>query len=318
MARKGTRNSALSTKRSKIKAYSLTALSKTVKKQDGLESPEFAKAIDYIAAYQWNEADGQLDAQKVSEYTKNIQKYLGVKQTGIIDYKLVKLMEHTPRCGLPDYAVSDGPMASKWGLNELTYFIETYVSGLSKTDQDQIIANAFGSWGAVANLKFTRVNTSGKANFVISTGRGRGQGFDGPGNTLAWAYLPSGNNFRGQLLSRFDLDETWINDRSKRGILMENVACHEFGHLLGLDHSRVSSALMAPYYNPNIPKPVDNDDVRRIVALYGRPATPAPPPPAPPSTPTTPKDKYTVTIQVSSLDDIKINDKPATDFRLIS
>ncbi len=288
---------------------------KLIKKQSDLETPELDTALNYIATYQWNEAEGPLTPQKVEEYTKNVQKALGLKPTGSIDHQLVKMMEHTPRCGLPDYAMADGPQAAKWGLSELTYFVEQYVEGLSKTDQDAILAKAWSSWSNVANLKFTRVNTAGKANFVISTGRGRGSNFDGPGNTLAWAYLPSGNSYQGQLLMRFDLDERWLATAGQRGILMENVACHEFGHLLGLDHSRISTALMAPYYSPNVPKPVDNDDVKRIVALYGRATAPTP---LPTPTPTGPATKYTVTIKVSDLSDIKIDNKPVTDFKLIS
>lgn len=284
-----------------------TKLCKQVKAE--VEQPGMDKALSYISTYQWDDSSGPLTAQKVEQYTKNVQKALGLKPTGIIDYQLVKMMEHTPRCGIPDYEMNTGPEASKWGITDLTYFIEQYVDGLPKTEQDSIIAKAFNSWAVVANLKFTRVNTAGKANFVISTGRGRANNFDGPGNTLAWAYLPSGNNYKGQLLSRFDLDERWINNPSQRGILMENVACHEFGHLLGLDHSRVSTALMAPFYSPSVAKPVDNDDVRRIAALYGKPTQP---PVTPPVTPPPATPKRTITIKVSSLDDVLIDGKPIT------
>lgn len=299
-----------------------TKLCKQVKAE--VEQPGMDTALRFITTYQWDDSTGPLTAQKVEQYTKNIQKSLGLKATGVIDYKLVKMMEHTPRCGMPDYEMNTGPEAAKWGLTNLTYFVEQYVEGLSKADQDVVLANAFNSWARVANLSFTRVTTPGKANFVISTGRGRANNFDGPSNTLAWAYLPSGNSYQGQLLMRFDLDERWVVDPSQRGILMENVACHEFGHLLGLDHSRISSALMAPYYSPNVSKPIDNDDVKRIVALYGKPQQPPVTPPVAPTTP--PAAKHTITIKVSSLDDVLVNGKSLTspstgkptDFNLIT
>ncbi len=83
---------------------------------------------------------------------------------------------------------------------------------------------------------------------------------------------------------RFDLDERWVIGNPQGGILMRNVACHEFGHLLGLEHSTRQTALMAPYYAPSIVKPQASDDVPRIQALYG--AAPVPPPvptPIPPA-----------------------------------
>jgi hypothetical protein len=86
--------------------------------------------------------------------------------------------------------------------------------------------------------------------------------------------MPDGSD--QQLLMKFDLDETWIENANQRGILLENVACHEFGHLLGLTHSQVQGALMAPYYNAAISTPQQNDDIPRILARYG-PATAQPP-----------------------------------------
>lgn len=47
--------------------------------------------------------------------------------------------------------------------------------------------------------------------------------------------------------AHFDATEAWsIN--SYRGTNLFQVAAHEFGHSLGLSHSDVRSALMAPFY----------------------------------------------------------------------
>ena len=47
-------------------------------------------------------------------------------------------------------------------------------------------------------------------------------------------------------------------------------AAHEFGHSLGLSHTDVKSALMAPFYRGYEPKiRLDKDDINGIQALYG-------------------------------------------------
>jgi hypothetical protein len=68
---------------------------------------------------------------------------------------------------------------------------------------------------------------------------------------------------------KFDLGETWTADPTHRGILYLNVAAHEFGHLFGLDHSKLRGALMAPYYNPGVASPKRKDDITRFQSLYG-------------------------------------------------
>ena len=71
---------------------------------------------------------------------------------------------------------------------------------------------------------------------------GDGDPFDGPGGTLAHAYFPQ---FGGD--AHFDESEYWTIN-SFRGTNLLQTAAHEFGHSLGLSHSDVSAALMAPFY----------------------------------------------------------------------
>lgn len=285
----------------------------------GLTSTDAKFALKYIDHYYVNpDKVTKFSSDMIKKHVKQFQKTFGLEVTGIIDDVTVKAMKTTPRCGCPDYrmAAASGPLSSKWGITTLTYYIESYVTqAISQSEQRELIALAFKSWSDVADLKFEQVNSRNQARLILSTGRGRGSNFDGPGNTLAWAYLPQGWNYKGQLLMRFDLDETWIRDTRNRGILFLNVAAHEFGHMLGLDHSSVKQALMAPYYSPGIAKPQNNDDVSRIQRLYGAPTTPPTPDPTP--GPTNPNGKIKVQLLVDSMNDISIDGRSPGDFTLI-
>jgi hypothetical protein len=215
---------------------------------------------------------------------KSFQGFFGLKKTGELCVKTVRAMEQ-PRCGCPDIVRPWQPYAemrafakanlAKWQKAQLTYAVADYLPGLPKADLDAQLLQAFRAWTRYGNIDVAPT-AAGRADIVLSVGRGRQSNFDGPGGTLAWAYLPNGQD--GQLLMRFDLDETWILQPNQRGILVLNVATHEFGHLFGLDHSRVEQALMAPYYNPAVATPQQNDDIPRFQARYGVRTTPAPEP----------------------------------------
>lgn len=240
------------------------------------------------------------DKLQAADLTKAIKLFQGavdLSRTGVLCAKVVRAME-APRCGCPDverphlqqYAAVKKwakAMLPAWRKRSLTYAIVDYLPAFRREDQDAIIAAAFAAWTTQGNIDAVQVPGANGADIVISTGQGPRSNFDGPGGTLAWAYLPDGND--QQLLLKFDLGETWVASAAQRGIVLGNVACHEIGHTFGLSHSTVASALMAPIYNAAVAVPQLNDDVARFQVRYGaRPATTPAPTPTPTPPPTTP------------------------------
>jgi hypothetical protein len=261
------------------------------KNSKGWSFADYVKVVTYLVKYGYlfhqykNEVlkDGELSPAEllslvdaVDAGIDRLRNFLQVNDLDIL--KVVDL----PRCSVPDFQV-EAASQRKWGKKNLSYFIEKRDTDLSAELWDATIAKAFASWSEVADLKFNRVNSS-NANIIVSIGRGRSSDFDGPNGTLAWAQLPGSSNYTGQLLTKADADEKWITSGSN-GIKLENVMCHELGHILGLEHSSRRTALMAPIYSINVAKPQSNDDISRIVNLYGKP-TGSEPRPTPNPTPT--------------------------------
>ena len=236
--------------------------------------------VAYLRHYGYLDSLKNITIEDVLNAIKVFQKFANLYEDGLAGQKTLGIM-YMPRCGVKDIMKLEVE-AAKWRPQSLTYYIAGRDSDLSAEMWDSILAKALNQWAEVADLSFTRVQVRSQANLVFDVGSGRKDGFDGPGGTLAWAQIPSGNSYQGQLLSKADKDETWRAELNGPGILFLNVMCHEIGHLLGLDHSNIQSALMAPFYNANIFKPVANDDIRRIQALYGAPSGgPVTPPPNP-------------------------------------
>ena len=91
--------------------------------------------------------------------------------------------------------------------------------------------------------------------------------FDGEHGTLAHAYFP---RFGGD--AHFDDDEKWSLTTIFGGRkLFVPIATHEFGHSLGLGHSRDESAIMYSLYFSSDPVvKLQSDDIQGIQYLYGK------------------------------------------------
>ncbi|CAK1599767.1 unnamed protein product [Parnassius mnemosyne] len=237
------------------------------------------KAMMYLAQYGYlnpsvrNPSSGHImDEASWHRAISEFQSFAGLNITGELDDETAKLMS-LPRCGVRDKIGFGESRAkryvlqgSRWRVKNLTYMISKYPSRLNHAEVDIELAKAFSVWSDYTDLTFTQKRT-GPVHIEIRFEKGEhgdGDPFDGPGGTLAHAYFPV---YGGD--AHFDDAEVWsIN--SRRGTNLFQVAAHEFGHSLGLSHSDIRSALMAPFYRGYDPAfQLDQDDVQGIQALYG-------------------------------------------------
>ncbi|XP_054013663.1 matrix metalloproteinase-14 isoform X4 [Hylaeus anthracinus] len=235
-------------------------------------------AMNYLSQFGYlqpiNPTSGGIISQDtLSKAIAEFQSFAGLNITGDFDEETSKLMA-LPRCGVKDKV---GPgfgrskryalQGSRWRVKKLTYKISKYPRNLPQHKVDTELNKAFKVWSEYTDLTFIQ-KKSGQVHIEIRFEKGEhgdGDPFDGPGGTLAHAYFPV---YGGD--AHFDDAEQWTID-SYRGTNLFQVAAHEFGHSLGLSHSDVKTALMAPFYRGYEPYfRLDDDDIQGIQALYGK------------------------------------------------
>ncbi|KAG8136949.1 hypothetical protein E2320_005511 [Naja naja] len=167
------------------------------------------------------------------EKIRQMQDFLGLKVTGKLDASTLDAIKK-PRCGIADIGeYNTFPGSPTWAKKELTYRILNYTPDMESRYVDYAIEKAWKLWSDVTPLIFTRVygKTADIEISFVNRAHGDGFPFDGPGGNLAHAFSPA---FGGN--AHFDEDEFWAKDLKGTNLFL--VAAHEFGHSLGLQHSR--------------------------------------------------------------------------------
>ncbi|XP_046457263.1 uncharacterized protein LOC124204261 [Daphnia pulex] len=226
--------------------------------------------------YQNSSRSPILLAESFRKAIEDFQSFAGLNKTGKLDTETKKFM-NKPRCGVPD-RVRPGSSSdrqkrfalqgSKWPKKQLTYKIKNYTTDMTKSDVDREIARAFQMWADVTDLTFVHLNNE-SANVDIeilfaSGEHGDCPSFnDGPGGTLSHAAFPVNGGD-----AHFDESETWTLN-SDKGTNLFQVATHNIGHSLGLEHTNVTKAVMYPIYEYSSDFKLDKDDIEGIQQLYG-------------------------------------------------
>lgn len=246
---------------------------------------DIKKVVGYLEKYGY--LKDEYTVKDLVGGVKRLHSFFDLDSDTITDQTL-KIVQ-TSRCGCPDNLTTEELSDNnKWAFSHLKYYFDAFVPNLTKDEQREYAKRSYDSISAVCGLTFEEVSNANQANIIITTGRDNGLGTQN--EVLAYAFLPSSQNHQSQLQLVFDQVEFWITDKSpsQRGIYYQNVHCHESLHNLGLAHSQVSSALMAPFYSPKLAVPQQNDDIARLVRRYGPRKVNPVPPPVVPVTPTVP------------------------------
>ncbi len=250
-----------------------------------VQGPEVARTQEYLARFGYL-ADGpdgrartgaslELAAavrgvmdEATTEALRLFQEFNGLQPTGVLDEPTAALMAR-PRCGVPDVPGSSGAALAhsspftlsglKWPRANLTFSFDNFTADLQQQQVEQAMTQAMGLWSSVTHLEFHQVTAAQGPDIHILFAAGAhgtvpaDDPFDGTGgspNVLAHAFFPppNGGDIAGD--AHFDEAETWSAALPvpAGAIDLLTVAAHEFGHSLGLDHSTVPGALMAPFY----------------------------------------------------------------------
>jgi hypothetical protein len=189
---------------------------------------------------------------------------------------------------------ADYVLGSKWnqpgGLGSavnLTYSFSNLLDGamlggLSSAQLESAAEEALGLWSAVTPLRFTETTDSGPLPDAADTSYTAGttpkirfghhyiDGGSGA-NVLAHAYYPGTNGISGDV--HFDDSNAWAVAPGSGVIDIIEVATHELGHALGLDHNTTTDAIMNPSYGRRFSGPGTGfllaDDIAGIQAQYG-------------------------------------------------
>lgn len=212
----------------------------------------------------------------------------GLNPDGIVGPKTAAVLT-IPRCGVTEAIVGAATQIWAWKREAgqeclVHYFIQPGLATLLRMPEaelDEVMRDAFETaWPQHCNLRFVRALDMRQRRCINVFGKR----LDGPSSILAQCELP----VDGDRACRMDIDtsEDWVKALlpDARGILIGAVVKHEAGHGIGLTHSRMPNALMAPTYSAAIVDPQANDDIARVQMeqRYGKRPAPLPKPPTVP------------------------------------
>jgi Ca2+-binding RTX toxin-like protein len=126
---------------------------------------------------------------------------------------------------------------------------------------------AFDQWEAAANIRFLQVNDGGGVIGEDMVADIRVTGYtDEENGVAAAAFLPVANDPAAGDMTFDSAEGNWWNSAN-----FFQVAMHEIGHAIGLEHSSDGIAVMNAQFNGNPHSELQPDDIAGAQAIYGTP-----------------------------------------------
>jgi hypothetical protein len=177
-----------------------------------------------------------------------------------------------PRCGVPDPERAGFAVRCAWVHPCLTFAFDTGTNDVPGGAEFQAVRDALATWAAAAPLTFTEVGLGQHPDIVVGWRPADDPDFALSG-TIAHADFPPGCGVIGDTLPKpvhfNDPEINWVIGKVIFSFDVQSVALHELGHVLGLEHSDVEDAVMAPTLSFNATRrSLAADDVAGLHQLY--------------------------------------------------
>ncbi|WP_411374066.1 matrixin family metalloprotease [Arthrobacter sp. MPF02] len=207
---------------------------------------------------------------------RSFQEFFHLPVTGEFDDATREAMMR-PRCGLPD--MKNGELAFSttcaWADRSLTYAFDTGTGDVAGNAEFDAVRRAIQTWQNVGGLTFTEVALSASPDIRIGWRPAADPDHSMVGGVLAHADFPPGCSVVTNTLPKpvhfDDSEHVWSVGAVASAFDIETVALHEFGHIVGLAHSSVANAVMAPTVSANFTKrALTQDDIDGFRGLYPR------------------------------------------------
>lgn len=243
--------------------------------KEGQHRPELASVQGYLEYFGYLQ-HGAYEAGVLDRPTAlalaSFQHFHSIAITGIFDVATRKVMI-LPRCGVPDKPNRNAAFLARcgWYSAELTYAFGSGTADVPSDNERAPVRAAFGTWQALGVHRFREVALSASPHIVILW-------TNTPHPTiptaLAYANYPPGCAGESTKLPRkvnFVDTYIWTIGTAANNWDIESVALHEIGHIVGLDHSKVSGSVMWESIPSNFTlRTLTTDDVNGYKSLYAK------------------------------------------------